>query len=537
LDDYVTYELLARHVVELGESKFVTASSLGRTIGGREIHLLTVGVGEVDQKPAILVVGNIHAPQLVGSELALRFALKLSVKAASDENVAKMLDRVTFYIIPQPSPDATAKCFAAPFWEHTGNVRETDDDRDGDVGEDPPDDLNGDGWITMMRVADDTGEFMPHPDDPRVLIKADAVSNERGQYRLFVEGRDDDGDEQFNEDGAEGVALNRNFPFRYAYFGQQAGPHQVSEVESRAIADFAFNHPNIALVFTFTPQDNLMNPWKTNAAAERERIKTTLLSEDAPYQDFLANNYQKIHSRKDAPESPAGEGSFSDWAYFHYGRWSLAARPWWIPQGTAGKKQDDAQNSGEKRGADEVRALRWFDEQGINAFVDWTAFDHSDFPGKRVEVGGLKPFYRLNPPASEINALADKYYQFLTELTGLLPRVEIHETKLDSLGGGVFRITASVANHGYLPTMPEMGRITGQAYPLQIQLDLPQPDTHWIQGSPRAQLNRLSGNGGKAEQTWIVRLPNDKPAGGKIKVWAPAVGSHEVLIELKASEP
>jgi hypothetical protein len=101
----------------------------------------------------------------------------------------------------------------------------------------------------------------------------------------------------------------------------------------------------------------------------------------------------------------------------------------------------------------------------------------------------------------------------------------------------VFRITASVANHGYLPTMPEMGRITGQAYPLQIQLDLPQPDTHWIQGSPRAQLNRLSGNGGKAEQTWIVRLPNDKPAGGKIKVWAPAVGSHEVLIELKASEP
>ena len=50
---------------------------------------------------------------------------------------------------------------------------------------------------------------------------------------------------------------------------------------------------------------------------EREQFKKL------PYN---AEQYRKLHGGKDAPGSPKGEGSFSEWAYFHYGRWSLAAR-------------------------------------------------------------------------------------------------------------------------------------------------------------------------------------------------------------------
>jgi hypothetical protein len=535
LRNYSNDDALGQQVASLASSEFVTATSLGKTLGGREMHLLMIGSGKAEEKPAILIVGNVHAPHLAGGELALRVARQLAEKAKTDANIKELLERHTFYVIPRPNPDGSEKCLSSqPHFEHEGNARQTDDDRDFDVGEDPPDDLNGDGWITMMRVADDTGQYMPHPDDPRVLIKADAKKNERGRYRLYVEGKDDDGDEQFNEDAASGVSLNRNFTFRYPSFDRAAGPHAVSEIESRAIADFAFDHPNIAVVFTFTPEDNLMNPWKPNTSAEGGRIKTTLLSADAPYQDFIANSYQKAHGGKSAPASPPGEGSFSEWAYFHYGRWSLAARGWWIPQvaAPAGDKAGEKKPSDEKRGADDINALRWFAEQAIDGFVAWTPVEHPDFPGKRVEVGGFKPFYQLNPPAAELDALAERHFQFLTQLPSVLPRIELRSAKAEPLGGGVYRVSATVVNNGYLPTMSEMGRVSQQAYPLQIKLDLP-ADTQWIQGSPRVELGKLDGNGGQAERTWIVRLLSPAPATAKLKVWAPAVGSHEIQVELK----
>src|SRR5262249_38224961 len=158
------------------------------------------------------------------------------------------------------------------------------------------------------------------------------------------EGKDDDGDGHFNEDPGDGVNFNRNFAFKYPMFEAGAGPYPNSEHESQAIADFAFDHPNIGLVFTFTPEDNLMQPWKP-AQGDQGKIKTQLLGADAPYYNFLAEAYQKTHGGKDAPGSPAGAGSFSEWAYYQYGRWSLAARAWWPPKVAA--EDESKKKSGE----------------------------------------------------------------------------------------------------------------------------------------------------------------------------------------------
>ena len=190
----------------------------------------------------------------------------------------------------------------------------------------------------MMRVEDPAGKHMPHPDDARVLIEADPKKNDIGRYSLYIEGKDDDHDEQFNEDGSSGVSFNRNWTFQYPFFKIAAGPHQVSEPETCAVADFAFDHPNIAAVFCFSPENNLMQPWKP--ADGQGRIKTAIQKDDAAHVDYLAEQYKKIHGGKDAPSSPAGEGSFSGWAYFHYGRWSLAARGWWIPKVEPEKKPE-----------------------------------------------------------------------------------------------------------------------------------------------------------------------------------------------------
>jgi hypothetical protein len=621
LQGYSDYTTFSSQVEGLGKpaadvKATVQARSLGETLGGRSVWLLTLGEAlregtepaatatdskpATDTKPAILILGNVDAPHLVGSELAMRIAKLLTEKADSDAAVKQLLERHTVYIIPRPSPDASEAFFRRPQTEREGNDRPSDDDRDFKSGEDPPEDLNGDGLITQMRVEDPAGTLVPHPDEPRVLVTADAEKNERGQYRVYTEGRDNDGDEQFNEDPSGGVAFNRNFTFKYPYFERGAGPHQVSEIETRAVADFAFDHPNIALVFSFSPDDNLMHPWKPNPSAENQRIKTAVLAADAPVLDALATKYRELHGGKDAPDSPPPAGSFAHWAYFHFGRWSLSARAWWIPEvkpaattdakSASDAKPDDtakpeeaakpadeskpqdaakpdetakpaddtkpdnaakpdetakpeatekpaasggkSKKADDNRGAADRNALRWFDREKVTGFVPWTAIEHPDFPGRKVEVGGFVPYLRTNPPASELDALAEKHLQFLLAVAERLPRLAIETTKLESLGAGVYRLTVAVSNEGQMPTMPQMGRVSGQQYPVQLKIDVPEgvrltPDV------ARVRVEVLAARGGRHEETWLIYTTEGTAVQVMLTAWAPAVGNATHTVELK----
>ncbi|MGW8266940.1 MAG: M14 family zinc carboxypeptidase, partial [Longimicrobiales bacterium] len=135
-----------------------------------------------------------------------------------------------------------------------------DDDNDGRVDEDGPEDLNGDGLITAMRVPDPDGAFMVDPDDPRLMKRADPSRGETGAYTLYWEGTDSDNDGFYNEDGPGGVDLNRNFQHEYPYWKADAGLHMVSEPETRALMDFVLAHRNIGAILTFGLTDNLVTP-------------------------------------------------------------------------------------------------------------------------------------------------------------------------------------------------------------------------------------------------------------------------------------
>ncbi len=576
---YADFAEFSRQVEALAKPGLCDVSSLGTTLGGRKIYLLTIGGGKAAEKPAILVVGNVHAPQLLGSELAVRIARELLKRGANDPAVKDLLARHTFYIIPRPSPDASEAFFQRPLREREGNLRKTRDERDADPEGDKAEDLNHDGLITMMRVADETGRYRVSPDDSRAMVPADPQKGERGQYDLYVEGRHDDSAAEHPGRG-DGVAFNRNFPFKYPFFKPGAGPNAVSEIETRAVADFAFDHPNIAVVYTFSPEDNLLHPWKPGG--DQGRIKSSLQAGDAAEFDYVAQKYRTIAGAADSPASPAGEGSFSDWAYFQYGRWSFAARGWWIPRvGGGGEKNTekaDAEKPSDARpadarptdaapppddrpagrgprrggrrpfgqfgppaaeskpaedtyGVDPVNALRWFDREKIDGFVPWTRIEHPDFPGRKVEVGGFKPFLLLNPPAKLLDPLAEKQTDFVVELARLMPRVKIQESRVEPLGGGIQRITVTVANTGYLPTMSEMGRTTGEVYPLLLRLSPPK-GTEYVKGVPRTELGRIRG-GEKTEWTWLIRTPDGKPGKATVTVSSPVAGSDTTTLELK----
>ncbi len=175
--------------------------------------------------------------------------------------------------------------------------------------------------------------------------------------------------------------------------------------------------------------------------------------------------------------------------------------------------------------------MRWFESQKIDGFVPWQPIDSPDFPGKKVEVGGVKPFLLQNPPAKLFDPLAESHYRFVLELARLMPRIKIQDVKVEPLGDGIQRINVRVVNPGYLPTMSAMGSITREVYPLLLKLEAPKGTTY-LKGNPRQELGVIRG-GGKTEWTWLVRTPAGKPGAAAITISAPSVGSDRATVELK----
>jgi hypothetical protein len=236
--------------------------SLGRSHEGREIWLVEIGNpagAPLDTRPGMLVVGNLSGDHLVGSALAVETVRHL-LTAGADSTVADVLNTRVVYVVPRLDPDAAEAMFAAVKQDRRRNARAFDDDNDGRVDEDPAEDLNGDGLITVMRKRDPSGAYLVHPDDSRLMKKADPSQGEAGTFTLYVEGRDTDGDGYLNEDGAGGVDLDRNFQHAYPYWERDAGPHMLSEPEARALMEFVLAHRNIGAILTYGHSDNLVTP-------------------------------------------------------------------------------------------------------------------------------------------------------------------------------------------------------------------------------------------------------------------------------------
>jgi murein tripeptide amidase MpaA len=120
LEGYARHEAFSAQVKELDASDLVAVASLGKSVGSRDVWLLTIGTGKTEEKPAIAIVGNVQGSHLAGGEIALRMAKKLVEKAKTDEATRKLLEEQTFYFIPRPDPDGSEKCWAKPLRQRGG---------------------------------------------------------------------------------------------------------------------------------------------------------------------------------------------------------------------------------------------------------------------------------------------------------------------------------------------------------------------------------------------------------------------------------
>lgn len=451
-EDYSNHEQMGQRIQQLTEAypDWIKQRPLAKTSGGKDLWVITLGKGDTENRPAIALVANTEGDHLVGSEMALQFAENI-LSRSEDEQIANLMDSVTFYIFPDLNPDAREQYFAPLRYERKGNANPTDLDRDGKTGEDPPNDMNNDGMITLIRVEDPEGEWITHPEDDRIMIKAKPEKGEKGQYHVFSEGWDDDKDGEFNEDGEEGVMIGKNFSFQYPAFSKGAGHHAISETESKALADFLFDAKNVFAVISFSQANNLSQALKSDKKKALERIQTSWTDKDVEINERISHLYNK-HANDLAPQPAAGsDGDAFQWAYYHYGRFSFSTPVWEAP--AAEKKEEDQHPS------KEVNFLKWAEEKQLqNVFVPWTSIEHPDFPEKNVEVGGIVPFSAQNPPPRLIDSVWLKHTEFMLEVASLRPQTNILKLKTERPGKDLFRVTADIANTGSFPTVSQTGK-------------------------------------------------------------------------------
>jgi hypothetical protein len=519
-------ETLSRQYPDLCSVK-----SLVKTASGKDIWLITIGTGTRDSKPGVAVVGGVDGKYLTGRELALGFADSI-LKNSSENDIRELLNKITFYVIPDVSPDASDQFFSGLKYERSQNSRTTDEDRDFLYDEDPCEDLNKDGLITLIRIKDPAGNFIESDEDKRVMVTADISKGQTGSYLVYSEGTDNDKDGRFNEDGAGGVNFNRNLTYNYEEFGPNAGLYPVSEPETRAVVDFLYDRFNIYMVFSFGPQDNLGQPMKASERPgttqdqaqnqppeqgmmrrERGRI-TSILKTDELINKLVSDKYHEITGFKGAPSAISEQGNFMEWAYFHYGRYSFSTPGWWLAV--------------EKGKSAEAAFLKFADKINMkDAFVPWTPIVHPDFPGKTVEVGGIRPFAVINPPQDTIGDLISLHYKFITAISAMHPELEFLDIKIEDAGENIFRLSLKVHNKGLFATNTEAGEPNIWTRIMRLSIE-PSGGQTILSGLKVQRVQRLQGDE-SAEFSWLI---SGKGRVG-INAGAANVGQVTTSVELK----
>lgn len=172
--------------------------------------------------------------------------------------------------------------------------------------------------------------------------------------------------------------------------------------------------------------------------------------------------------------------------------------------------------------------LRWAAEQNMNNyFVDWKVISHPDFPGQKVEVGGIAPFKMLNPPVAMVGEVAKKNTDFIVNLAKMQASIKLVNLKSEAVGKGMTRITVDVYNQGTLPTHTQMGARSRWLQPIRVEVKVGNGQ-EVVSGRRIMTMSSVDGDGFQ-QFTWLVKGSGSV----EVEAGAPHAGIDKVTVNLK----
>ena len=449
--------LLAAYVRDYPQ--LASLETIGKSHEGRDIPLLTItngATGPAAEKPALWVDGNIHATEVAASAANLYFIHTLLTQYGKDPEVTRALDTRAFYVCPRINPDGAEWALAdKPKWirSSTRPYPFDEEEPEGLVVED----IDGDGRILQMRIADPNGVWKAHPEEPRLMVRREPDEVGGTYYRILPEGRYEnyDGHTLKVKKSPQGLDLNRNFPASWRQEFEQlgAGPYPTSEPEIRAVVDFIVKHRNITGGTTFhTWSGVLLRPFE-HLADDEMHAEDLWVYQAQGKKGTELTGYPAIsvyHEFRYHPKEVIG-GTF-DWIYEHLGLFSWVVEIW-SPMREAGitdyKFIDWFRDHPI---ADDLELIRWSDDKlGGLGHIPWQPFDHPELG--RIEIGGWNRFHAFsNPPPKLLEKELARFPKWLLWQALISPKLALVHADAEALGDGAWKITLVVQNEGWLPT-------------------------------------------------------------------------------------
>lgn len=525
--------------------------SIGRSFEGRDIWLLTITQQEQrcpEDKPAIFVDGNTHAPEVTGTMVCLYLIEQLLKKYQQDDTVTYLLDTRTFYIVPRVNPDGAERFLTSPDIIYRTSRPNPDFYRE--PNHLYPCDVNGDGELLTMRVKDPNGTHRVSELDERLMIPREPGEIGATYYMLYPEGSIHayDGGEIRLGKSPWSADVNRNFPAHWSPEQDGSGPYPVSEPETRALVEFITSHPNIATLQSYHTRGGIIlrpSAYSPDDALDPDDIR---LFETIGRlgSDLTGYPVMSIYHGFTQDPKQARRGVSLDWAYEHEGLLAYSIELWdkYAQAGIAAKEQQQNEPIPEE---DQVALLRWTDEEELNAFVDWHEFDHPQLG--RVELGGFKQkTFDINVPFTFLSSECEKNVRFLVRQALVTPCLELFGPQVRQVEAHTYRITLDIQNTGYLPThVTQQALKNGRVKPVEVTLD--GVGFEYVEGAKVQVLGHLGGygqggrrgfsgpTGHRRRVSWVVKgAPKDMRLDFNVASHRAGLLRHQVALESLLSE-
>lgn len=454
---------------------------IGRSFEGRPVMQLTITnkeTGKETDKPAAYFEGGRHSGEITGSECVMWLAKYLLENYGKDDEVTHLLDTKTIYLRPVNNPDGEC-LYLNTAQSNRSTVRPEDNDSDGLLDEDPPEDLDGDGLILNMRWKDEKkGNFIPDPQDSTGRLMKRVPAGE-GKYRIASEGIDNDGDGKINEDGIGGLDLHRNYPENWRPESEEtgrgftqggAGDYPLSEPETESVVNFLLRHPNISVVNSMdTSVPMHLRPPSTSPENERMYPEDLALYKTFDEAGRKLTGYKKagdVYNDYGGGSPIFGHGP--DFGYWYFGS------VWYGDEIWNGAKFKDYNNDGD---TNQIDILRWDDEEnGGMGFREWKPAKHPVYGD--IEIGGFDlKFFSQNPPADQLEQWIRNEALFNLEMAKSLPepawdKIEIKKIRSYRTDSADYQLKISVRNDGRLPTALRQAQLVKIVREDRIELEL-----------------------------------------------------------------
>jgi len=477
----------------------VQLESIGTTPQGRALWFLTLSshaTGPAQEKPALLVDGNMHANEWAGGVAALHFVRKLLDTYGSDERVTRLLDTRTVYVLPRMTPDGVEATLTQGRY-----IRSVDRPWPNTLPQPGihPRDVNGDGRSLFMRFRDTNGPWKPYARDPRLLVPRAPDETGGDYWRVLPEGMIEgyDGVTIADEPEHEALDFGANFSADLgSTVSQPAGPYPASEPEVAAYIAAIARRPNIVAHVTCHTFGGLVLTPPVNIGErlpDSDRlVYETLAGRAAALTGYTAISYLDLRSQDRERQIPSAFG----WLYNRRGIYSFITE-FWNPLTAAGISLENTTASAWLWGfhpiEDELKLLRWSDENlGGQGFVAWRRFDHPQLGP--VEIGGFDLIrYWYNVPFDRLEQEVAPHSEWLIYLGLATPRLSIRSFTAESSGENLWRLRLVVENSGWLPTNGTQQALDQQVVGgVSVELSLP-AGARLIEGEPSQQLGQLAG--------------------------------------------